>query len=234
MDTQTTGTAPRPQESKPKISVIIPFFGDPRGKPRHILSWTHRQTCAAHDFEVIVLCHCIKAQWEQEIASYLRPHDRLIRARVTNGIDLYDVGARAARGEILFITEDHCVAEHSCIAEALRFFEANTDAAASMQSGHIDYTELARLEHLAYERYVVPWGLAPDHWEKVSIRGIAIRRSLYFAAGGMPGRFGPFAEALLSARLHAGGHKVGSIPAVGLRHVNMRSWPHVHVNVSSV
>ena len=39
--------------SQPLISVVIPF-GDPRGDPRYIKSWTH-QSCLPDGFDVIVV-----------------------------------------------------------------------------------------------------------------------------------------------------------------------------------
>lgn len=214
----------------PKVSVIIPFCGDTRGNPRHVLSWTRKQTCAAADFEVIVVYSGYTPEWRTEISGYLRPHDRLIHFPAINSFALYDVGARAARGDILLITEDHCVAEAECVTEVLRFFATHAEEAASIRAGHINHTEMARMEECAYERNLPLW-LASDCWDKVRVRGFAIRRDLYFATGGLPGRYDHFAETVLAARLHGGGHKVGFIEKPCVRHVNTPSFRQMFDNI---
>jgi hypothetical protein len=215
----------------PRISVII-SFADPRGRPRHILSWTRKQNCAAADFEVIVVGKGRNPEEEREIAAYLRPCDRQIRTDAANRFSLYDIGARAASGELLFLTEDHCVAEPSCLAEVLRFFGTHDAPAAFMHSGHINHTALARLEQRVYERCLPLW-LSPGYWDKVRIRSFVIRRSIYFSAGGLPGRYDHFSEAILSARLHDGGHTVDYIPALGVRHINTPSWRFLYEDVAT-
>lgn len=207
---------------RPKVSVLIPFIDDDidvRGRPAILRSWTRRQTCAVDDYEVLVVYSGASAERARALQANLRPQDRLLRARAQSRFALYDVAAEAARGDLLFITEDHVVAEPDCLAEVLRHFETSADVGANARSGHINYTDVARLEQRAYEEYEAVWH-APDYWNKVRARGFAIRRAAYFAAGGLPGQYGYFAESVLAARLHADGARVGYMPAARFRHIN--------------
>lgn len=218
----------RPSESptalQPEISVIIPF-DDPRGDPRFVQSWTQTQTCASHRFEVIVISSGASSELDAALRVNLRPHDQLVRTSATNRFGFYDPGARAARGKLLLLTEDHCVADRECIATALDHFAQDPElCGAFLEGGHINRTAFARMEQRIYEKMFAEYWSRPDWWDKLRIRGTVLARDAYFAQGGLVGDYDHFSEALLSARLHVGGYQMGYVPGALVKHVNTTSF----------
>jgi hypothetical protein len=198
------------------ISVIVPF-GDPRGRVEHLDSWT-QQTLAPERFEVIAVANPQSIS-EAAIRERLRPHDRLLSTHVSYPFPMYSAAADAARGAILFFTEDHCIADPECLEAAARFLEDEAYAGATVRWGHINHTVVARMEQLLNEIDARTWFEA-DHWNNVRIRGFALRRSVYRELGGFQAEYGEFAEALLAAQLHAQGHRIGFVTEAGVIHVN--------------
>src|SRR5262249_45026876 len=136
--------------TQPLISVLIPF-GDPRGDPRYIKSWTRNQTCSPDAFEVIVVTDGKSRDLDDEVRLHLRDADRLVHSGGNDRFEGYDPGARAAAAPLLLLTEDHCVADPRCIEEVLRSQRAEVWQAALLHSGHINRTGLALMEQRLYE-----------------------------------------------------------------------------------
>ena len=198
------------------ISVIVPF-GDPRGRVEHLDSWT-QQTLAPERFEVIAVANPERMS-EAAIRERLRPHDRLLSTNAPYPFSMYSLATKAARGAILFFTEDHCIADPECLEAAARFLEDEAYAGATVRWGHINHTVVARMEQLLNEIDARTWFEA-DHWNKVRIRGFALRRSVYSELGGFQVEYGEFAEALLAAQLHAQRRRIGFVSEAGVIHVN--------------
>ena len=190
---------PRREQAVPQLSVVIPF-GDPRGDPRYIKSWTRKQTCSPDAFEVIVVTDGTSRDLDDEIRLHLRDADRLVNCQANNRFESYDPGAKAAAAPLLLLTEDHCVADPHCVEEVLRSQRADGWQGAMLDSGHINRTGLALMEQRLYEDMFERWWSKPDYWDKVRIRGFAVLREHYFAAGGLAGQYSHFAEGLLCER----------------------------------
>ena len=197
--------------NQPLISVIIPF-GDPRGDPRYVKSWTHAQTCSPGAFEVIAVTDGTSRDLDDQIRLHLRDADRLVHSRGNNRFAGYDPGAKAAAAPLLLLTEDHCVADPHCVEEVLRSQRAEGWQAAMLHSGHISRTGVGLSEERLYEEMFERYWSKPDYWDKVRIRGFAVLREHYFAAGGLPGQYSLFAESLFSARLHKSGVRAAYLP----------------------
>lgn len=206
----------------PLISVIIPF-DDSRGKPGHLDGWTREQTLDGSLFEVIALTDGrLGPGMEESIPQHLRPQDRHLLVHEEGRFAMYAAGAEAARGSILFITEDHCVAEPGCLAAVKRHFETTSDSGVTVRWGHINNTDVAYMEELVNRIDARQWS-QPDHWNKVRIRGFGVRRDAYRDVGGMEWKYQGFSEALLAAKLHAHGHRVGYTDEAGIFHINTES-----------
>src|SRR5262245_17034183 len=107
----------------PEISVVFPLV-DARGDPQErVRTWTHRQTLARDRYQVIAVGDGSDPRMEAQVASLLASHDRLIRHPTRNFIELYDVGIRAAEGQLLVITEHHCMADPDCLTEVAAYFQ---------------------------------------------------------------------------------------------------------------
>src|SRR5262249_3570914 len=101
----------------PLVSVILPYQ-DPRRRPQHLATWTRGQTLPAAQFELGVVARPGEPH-RDALRAYLRPHDRLLFAEADGPFPMYAAGAEAARGELLFFTEDHCLADPDCLRAAV-------------------------------------------------------------------------------------------------------------------
>jgi len=215
----------------PLISVIIPF-GDPRGRPEHLASWTRDQTLPAEQFELIVVTPDLKPKRDAAIRSYLRPQDSLMTCDRAGAFACYAAGVKAARGSYLFFSEDHCLADPECLEAAARFMEDPAYVGASVRWRGINHTGVAKMEDLLAEHDSRQWSL-PGHWNKLRIRGFILLRDAYDQVGGLKPAYGAFAEALLAAELHAKGYTIGSIAEAGVRHVNTYYLSEIFDNIWS-
>ena len=132
---------------------------------------------------------------------------------------MYDVACRAARADLLLLTESHCLPSPDAALRLIGFFEGQPFRAGWLQSGHISPNWLARMEERLVEedRRQRP---DPDDWRHVSLRGLAIRKSLYLEAGGLPHELGRFSESVLAHRIQQRFGKLVSVPGGLIRHGN--------------
>jgi hypothetical protein len=224
---ESAGSAP-PAPEAPLVSVVVPY-GDVRRRPEHVATWTRQQTLPGDRFEVIVLAGRLPPAEEAAVRGELRPQDRFLRRDADGQFAMYAAGAEAARGALLMFTEDHCLADPGCLETVVRYFRANDCDGASVHWGSVDHTAVARVEGLACDISLRKWA-APGHWDRVRIRGFAVRREVYRDAGGFEGRWGHFAEAVLAARLHARGRRIDFMDGPGVRHVNTWTLAHAFRN----
>lgn len=206
-------------DREPLISVILPVT-EHRGQALpSIRSWACEQTLPRHRYEVIAISDGSDPELDAQIAPLLAPHDRLILAPAGNEIRLWDVGARAARGRWLFFTEAHCLGDPSCLEEMLTYVETTGFVGASARSRGVGDSYLARMETRMFQE-VAAIRNAPGHWGKIFIRGTALSRRAYLESGGIVAQYRLFAEAELSARLHAAGQTLGHASAAVVNHCN--------------
>lgn len=199
---------------QPQVSVVLALADHRRQAARAIESW-HRQTVAP--LEVVVVAQQPADPTVGELP--LGPADRLVHYPSQNVNQLTDIGARLARGQLLFVTESHVVANPDCLEEVLRYFEQHDVDAACVHSYGINENSLADAEERNCQQDFA-MRTAPGHWNKVTIRGIAMRREVYLASGGFEYRYGHFSEPLLGIRLHEAGYRVGYIPRAIVGHYN--------------
>lgn len=108
----------------PVFSVVIPLY-DWRDRPLEcIRTWTHNQSFARHRYEVVVVGNGVNPALEKQVAELLPPQDRLLHVDVPNEIELYNQGAKAARGGLLVFTENHCMATGDCLERLAGWFDA--------------------------------------------------------------------------------------------------------------
>jgi predicted dehydrogenase len=229
-------TRPAPEEAGPaetggigaerggdaELSVILPL-PDHRGHAAaSVRSWVMEQTVDDWRCEVVVLSDGSDPALEEEIQALLRDGDRLIRDDGAHEIELYDLGARAARGRLLLFTEPHCVAEPQCVEELLDFMQHTDFDGACCRTVAASSNAVARMEQRVYDDGFREWS-RPGNWCKVILRGFLIYRQVYLDEGGFPTRYQRFAEFLLAAQLHAGGRRLGYASGAAVTHHNTTS-----------
>jgi predicted dehydrogenase len=202
----------------PDVSVIL-VLPDHRGwAERAVASWLEGQTLPAHRFELIVVSDGAEPDLEARVKRRLRSQDRLLRRPGAHEIVLYDVGARAARAPMLLFTEPHCTAEPECLEELVGYLARTRYDGACLRSVGITSNESARLEERYFDEGFRECS-REGHWCKAILRGFAVRRDAYVAAGGFEGEWGRFAEFALAISLHRRGHRIGYAAGACVRHV---------------
>lgn len=216
----------------PVLSVVIPLF-DWRDRPLDcIRSWTHNQSLARDRFEVLVVANGANRPLEEKIAAALPPQDRLLHTGVPNEIELYNEGAKAARGGLLVFTENHCMAGGDCLARLAEWFDANPEAdGALLNAVSAKLNAFAHMEELTFEEKFKDWS-NPEHWHKALLRGFALRRAVFDDAGGFDARHHLFADVLMSSKLREKGRRIGFADKATIVHLNTTSFPELFEHIS--
>jgi GT2 family glycosyltransferase len=210
-----------PEGRRPALSAIVPLV-DPRGLVLDcIAAWT-RQRDARDRVEVVVVGEPA-ADLTTAIRGLLRPSDQIVSATGRNEAVLYNAGVAAARAELLVLTESHCLPEPDTAAELLRSFAATDFDVACLGSLHLSPNRLARQEERLHEQRVAGRDAA-THWGDVSLRGLAVRRSLLAELGGLDESCERFAETVLGIELWRRGLRIVNAEKARVRHANCRTF----------
>ena len=210
------------------LTVVLPLIDD-RGHGESALASWIGQTLAAERFEIVAVTPLPGDRLARRARSLLRPHDRLEAAPGASEMELYQAGARAARAELLLFTEAHCLAEPDAATALLRRFAEPWTAAppragaAGPAAAQLAGEPLASNAFAAFETRLLRDGLRAhpdDAWRRVSLRGFAVRRAAWEAAGGFATGCGRFAEAILGVRLLRLGCRIDDCPEARVRHGN--------------
>ena len=217
-----------PPDNPLALTVVLPLIDDRGHGESALASWTG-QTVAAERFEIVAVTPRPGDRLARRARSLLRPHDRLEAAPGATEMELYQAGARAARAEVLLFTEAHCLAEPDAAAALLRRFAEPWTApppraeAAGPAALQLAGEPLAPNAFAAFETRLLRDGLRAnpdDAWRRVSLRGFAVRRAAWEAAGGFATGCGRLAEAILGVRLLRLGCRIDDCPEARVRHGN--------------
>lgn len=209
-------------QSKPAISILIPeTFEDARSDVGFLRDWVG-QSCD-ETFEVIVVAAPGRPDFEQAARRILRPHDRYIVAELSHEMEAYAFGADAARGEWLFITENHVRPDVDCLRQVLAFLADGTTDAGVVSSGSIHRTKLARAEGRCFVWQAQNSRRHPDH-EPLHLRGFVLRRDVFLRHGGLPARYRTYAVAVLGFRMARAQLRVRRIEKALIHHVDCATF----------
>jgi hypothetical protein len=215
----------RTKRSSPLVSVVIAVT-DHRDRAIACLesvAGRYAQSVPAGDHEVIAVTDGADPDLEKRIGASLRPADRVLRHPSKNGMELFAVGARAARGQILLFVEAHCVLERDTIQEVAAFFGTGLFDGACLTALEDSPNDFARMEGLHFEKHFHEWSREED-WRKVMVRGFAVLRWVYREVHELPWRYGLFAERAFAATLHARGFRLGWAKQARVVHTNTTSY----------
>ncbi len=202
----------------PRMSVLLPLQEDRSTGELSAHAWMHGQQAPRDAYEVVVLASGLDPDLERRVRPLLTEHDRWVEAATPDEYEMFNLGARIARGEHLFLTEAHCVPEPDCLAVMLEVLESRGLPGARGESRGEPRGVLGRLEHEVYGEHLRP-GADDDHWRKVLIHSLAIRRDVYLEVGGFPARYGDFSAWALAIALREAGHRLGFAHGSAVRHV---------------
>jgi predicted dehydrogenase len=223
------GGTPR-GEVEPEISVIVPLAEHRGYAEAAVKSWTQEQSFDRDRYEVIVGFDGVEPGLEERVRPVFGENDRSLRREGGVEINLYDEGARMARGRVILFTEPHCIADPNYLEEMVAHLSRTGEVGAVGMTGGICPNYLARAEESLYEEGLSTWR-EPGHWCKVIMRGTAIDRRAYLDVGGLETRYGRFAEFALAAKLHAAGKRMGFAPGAIVHHAYTTSYPMLEPHV---
>ncbi len=213
--------------------MLVPLQDEREAGVECVRAWTSGQDAAPESFEILAIAPGEDRQLEHSVRPLLRAHDRWLLAPRADEYEAFNLGAREARGEFLFVTEAHCVPEPDCLVAMLE--ELDRTGAPGVRGASVPEARgaLGMLERDAFED-ALAIEKEPGHWRKVLIHSLAISRDVYLGAGGLPPRYGDFAPWPLAIALHSGGRRLVFSPRPRVRHVydgdlrqlgaHVRSW----------
>src|SRR2546421_4774521 len=118
----------------PRISILIPLQDEREVGVDCIRAWTEGQSADPRSYEIVAIAIDQDPALEQAVRPLLRDQDRWIDAPGIDEYEALNVGARAAVGEFVFLTEAHCVPESDCLAVTLAELESNGDKGIRIKS----------------------------------------------------------------------------------------------------
>jgi hypothetical protein len=152
------------------------------------------------------------------LGSMLEPTDRIERVALHHDIDLLAAAAGIARGEVLVMTEAHCIPEPDFLERCDQVFAENPGwEGFSGRSIPLTHNLLSEIEAEMYAEDIAG-NLERHPWLKVLDQCFVVGRGAYERCGGLEPQFGHFAEHLLAARLYRSGAAIGHDPGPAVSH----------------
>ncbi len=214
---------------QPRLSVLLPL-GDARSDAvDNVAAWTKGQSCDSRDFQIVAVADGSDPDMDTAVARILRPHDKFITCpRTEHFMARITLAAKHADGDILMFAEHHCVPDTDCVVATIRFFDERPDTAAGILTekqragaphGELDerwFTEMKALSLESYGRMKLITGVS------------TMRRDSYLALGGHDGRYGLFADEILTVAANRAGLVVDLIPDTAMIHITATMREHQH------
>jgi hypothetical protein len=200
-----------------ELAVVLPLE-DPRGDiADHLRTWTHQQTLERERYQVVVAGDGEHPEFERGVEEVLSPQDVMVRVPGASTMGLYAAAAEAANGNVIVLSEAHCLADPGLLLTIADAFAEEAD----LDGGIIRYLQspsnpLGELTDRWFDRAFAAWDLAG--WPRFNNAGVAIRREAYARAGGLEPTQELYAPSFLSARMHAQGSRVEPLEGAVLTH----------------
>ncbi len=206
--------------SDPLFTVVYPLH-DTRGRAaERLATWSRRQTLARDRYRVIAVLTDELSAEEQEVKALLDPQDAVLRLPDGTDGSLWNGAAEHAGAPWLVFTEGHCLADPGCLEAVARWLDTKpASPVGNFLIGHPDDHLLARLSERWFGEVYATWA-SPGEWPRLLRPGFIIRTDVFRASGGYDPRYGMFAPALLSAKLHAQGIRMEPVPDARVIHID--------------
>ncbi len=202
-----------------RYSVLIPLEFTRGIAERCIRAWTADIRFPRARYEIILAAPIDYETGELELlGSMLGPGDRIERVARHHDIDLLAAAAEIARGEVLVMTEAHCIPEPDFLERCEQALDENPSwDGFSGRSIPLTHNLLSEIEAEMYAKDIAA-NLERHPWLKVLDQCFVVRRQAYESSGGIEPQFGHFAEHLLAARLYRSGAVIGHDPRPAVYH----------------
>ena len=194
----------------PRYSILIPLEFTRGIAERCVRAWSAGMRFPRERFEIILAAPIDYDPHELELLeSMLGPADRIERVALHHDIDLLAAAAGIATGEVLVMTEAHCIPEPDFLDRCDQVFAENPSwDGFSGRSIPLTHNLLSEIEAEMYAEDIAG-NLERHPWLKVLDQCFVVRREAYARCGGLEPQFGHFAEHLLAARLYRSGALIG-------------------------
>jgi hypothetical protein len=203
-----------------RFSIVIPLSDDRQQSLAALDGWLHQDFPLA-SFELLLIAGPSEEPLVPPIVKRLRQQDQVLRVEGSSYAIQADAGCRAATQPLLVLTEAHVVPNGDCLARLAVWYERDggTHDGASLKSYGINRTRMAELEQSLYD---ADYGsrMAPDHWNKVTVRGFTLPRRLYLESGGLDLRYGHFAELVWGYAMFQQGRRFTTVDDAIVGHFN--------------
>jgi hypothetical protein len=202
-----------------EFSVIIPLSNGQGDELACVQSWTHGQNFPRQRYQVLLATTGENPEFDAQAEGLLGAGDRMVHS-AGSVQQLFHDAARQAAGSVLFFTELHCIADPGCLTALHDWLQRNPGMAGACAGvSYSNPTPTAALVQQVFEKQAAEW-FQPGHWRRVLIRGTALRRTAYDAAGGFEGELSAFADVVLAARFHRLGLRIGLAEDARITHIN--------------
>ncbi|MFO0902647.1 MAG: hypothetical protein U0939_06585 [Pirellulales bacterium] len=207
---------------QPQFSVIFPLVDDRGAGVEATQRWL-AQDAPPESFELVVVTPSKTSKLARAVHALLRPHDQLVELPQRNESQLYNFGARHARGPLWLFTESHVLPELNVVSSVCRHFaEQPLDAAATVASGHASRNRVAEVDEALF-RIEEPVVKSIGAWRSVSLRALAVRAQTFAEFGPFDEDCRRFAETVFGLRLTDAERRIGWIDAARMDHVNIQT-----------
>lgn len=206
-----------PAEGRPLVSVIMALTNHRGRAPTAVERWK-AQVYPDEDYSLILGSDGCNMELVTRLQALLRDQDFILIREDRSELELYNECVEAAGSEWIFITEPHCEPEPDVLRNMMSYLaDAGFDGAACYSDGLSDNNYVARLEDEVFAADFATKG-QEAHWNKIVLRGFALRRSAYLDAGGFAHQYGHFSEPLLGAELRRKGYRLGTATKAVVHH----------------
>lgn len=202
-----------------RFSVVIPLEFHRGLAQRCIRGWSHDQTFARGEYEILVAApegHPVEEL--REIAAVLGDRDRVLKYPLRHDIALVAEAAQEARGSYLVFTESHCLPEPDFLERAEDVLREHPEwSGFSGRSEPMTHNLLSEIEAEMYQKDI-SHNMLRHEWLKVLDQCFVISSEAYRKAGGIEPEYGHFAEWLFAARCHRASVVIGYDERPAVRH----------------
>jgi predicted dehydrogenase len=212
-------TAPGKAEHRPRLSVIV-SMAEHRGLGVGTVEAWVAQRCDPGLYELLFICDSrVSEDLVAQFRTRLRPWDKCLSSDSLVETEQYVEVARGARGDYLFFAEAHVFPEPELVYETIRFLDREDYAGFCVRSSPLPGNHFSANETRQFRDEFREWS-KPGNFAKVFARGFCIRSQIYWELGGHEHRYHRFADAIMAAKLKAGGHELAYAPSVGVAHLD--------------
>ena len=206
--------------AKPKVSIIVPHYGDPAPLDR-CLTALAAQDYDRDDYEIVVADN-LSPQGGEAISAVVAGRARLIIATERGAGPARNAGVAAAQGAYLAFTDSDCIPAPDWLANGLKALDSNDFVGGRMIVSR--ETDGAKSGAEAFEQV-----FAFDNEDYVLNKGFTVTanlfcpRALFDRVGGF--RVGVSEDLEWCLRARDMGYRIGYAPAAVVAHPARRDWP---------